>query len=187
MFVCFCLSFTWERLSKLNLTSLQLTEPGTNMEWAAVCLLYLLWGFCLRLSSHGNTPSKPERQMSAKSNRSNTLLSLFISNQDLSCSSNWSCPAAAGSHWLCFYCVTRACERWRGERWLWSLCVDTREQYVVIKQSWKSISNPRAFLYHRLYHLIRGKSGAPSSRSQVDVFMWHTVRAQWGSEQSCSC
>lgn len=54
--ICFCVCCSTGKLPKLNLISRQLrmTKSGTNMKWAAVCVLYLLCGFCLRLSSHSN-------------------------------------------------------------------------------------------------------------------------------------
>lgn len=78
---CYLLSYSVhpKELSKQNLISQQLgitkisDKHGVNSS-----LLCLLCGFCLRLSSHSNTESKPERQMLAKSDRSNTLLSPFI-------------------------------------------------------------------------------------------------------------
>lgn len=125
-------------------------QTGSEQE----SVLCLLCGFCWRLSSHGNTESKPERQMSAKSDRSNTLRSLFIENQDLSCSFTEALQAGAGSQWLYFYYIahthvhTHIC--WGcGGGGLWSLCVCTEEQYVVIKQSWIGIINPCASLYNR--------------------------------------
>lgn len=87
-------------------------QTGSEQE----SVLCLLCGFCWRLSSHGNTESKPERQMSAKSDRSNTLRSLFIENQDLSCSFTEALQAGAGSQWLYFYYIahTRMLGVWGG-------------------------------------------------------------------------
>ena len=77
-------------------------KQGASEQESVLCLLC---GFCWRLSSHSNTESKPERQMSAKSDRSNTLRSLFIENQDLSCSFTEALQAGAGSQWLYFYYI----------------------------------------------------------------------------------
>lgn len=130
------------------------TAGEEQQQLSAACLLC---GFCLRLSSLGNTQSKAERQMSAKSHRSNTLRSLFMRNQDRSCSST-------GADWLeqevsdCISIVshthTQTGQWWRRtrSRGLWSLCVYTEEQYVVISRSWRGVPNP--LLFNRIVHLI---------------------------------
>ena len=150
-------------------------KQGASEQESVLCLLC---GFCWRLSSHSNTESKPERQMSAKSDRSNTLRSLFIENQDLSCSFTEALQAGAGSQWLYFYYInhthththTHIHTHIRAGEGLWSLCVCTGEQYVVIRQSWKGILNPCASLYNRLVQLILSETLENRAHDPVDFF-----------------
>ena len=71
--------------------------------------------------------------------------------------------------------------REKDELSLWSLCVDTEEQYVAIKQSWRVIPNPCAsLLLNRLFHLI------------IKTSVQHTASVPGGficliNCQSCSC
>lgn len=144
------------------------------MEWEAVCAVFALWLLCKAFI----TQQYREQTWCSRCWLNPTVQTRFSPYS--SKIRTWAAPLLSLFDWsrksvivlLLYYAHTP--ERWEGkdDPSLWSLCVYTEEQYVVIRQSWKGTLNPCASLYNSLFHLIiKGSQHA----SQVDLFALHIL------------
>ncbi len=115
-----------------------MTESVTNMQWAAVCVcsVAFVWVFHHTAIQRANLSSRcrlnptVQTRFSAYSSKIRTWVAALLKlQQEVS---------------DCTSIIRQAGQRWRGndDPSLWSLCVYTEEQYVVVKQSWMGFLNP---------------------------------------------